>query len=323
MKGFSYIVLGSLFFYNSSFEQCHHKTNEKDTVIQTIKPNSEWHLSKAIYSKEKIIELNNNITADSFKAITSIVVIKEGELLIEEYFNGATRNTLHNTRSVGKSFTSALMGIAIEEGFIKSENERLGDFYNLKQFANYTPKKDSITLKDLLTMSSAYNGSDANSNSPGNEENMYPTNNWVKFALDLPMDNIKSNGKQWDYFTAGVILLGDILNKSVPNGLEKFANEKLFKHDAERERGDVEEQHVLDLALEHAALDGGANRDHLVGVDPLVRLLAEELLHHRLHSRHPGHAADQDDAVDVLLRDLPVLERDLARLDRALDQVVD
>ena len=77
-------------------------------------------------------------------------------------------------------------------------------------------------------MSSAFNGSDAQSDSPGNEENMYPTDNWVKFALDLSMDSTKSNGQQWDYFTAGVILLGDILNKSVPEGLEKYADKKLF-----------------------------------------------------------------------------------------------
>jgi CubicO group peptidase (beta-lactamase class C family) len=57
---------------------------------------------------------------------------------------------------------------------------------------------------------------------------MYPTDDWVKFALDLPMDSLKINGKQWDYFTAGVIILGDILNKSVPEGLEKYADKKLF-----------------------------------------------------------------------------------------------
>ncbi|MEI9809922.1 MAG: serine hydrolase [Bacteroidota bacterium] len=78
-------------------------------------------------------------------------------------------------------------------------------------------------------MSSAFNGSDARSDSPGNEENMYPTDDWVKFTLDLPTDDSKVNGGQWDYFTAGVVLLGDILNKSVPGGLEKYTAEKLFR----------------------------------------------------------------------------------------------
>lgn len=201
----------------------------KQIAIQSIANNSGFETSNSQYDKKKIEELNKSIHQNSFKAITSIVVIKEGKLLLEEYFNNADRNTLHDTRSVGKSFASVLMGIAIKEGYIKDENQTLNTFYDLTTFSNYSAKKDSVKLKDLLTMSSAFNGSDSNSESPGNEENMYPTDNWVKFALDLPMDSLKSNGKQWDYFTAGVVLLGDILNKSVPEGLEKYAEKKLFK----------------------------------------------------------------------------------------------
>ena len=78
-------------------------------------------------------------------------------------------------------------------------------------------------------MSSTFEGSDINSESPGNEENMYPTNNWVDFTLNLPIDKTKKINKQWDYFTAGCIVLGDIIHKSVPNGLEKYADKKLFK----------------------------------------------------------------------------------------------
>jgi CubicO group peptidase (beta-lactamase class C family) len=78
-------------------------------------------------------------------------------------------------------------------------------------------------------MSSTFEGSDMNSESPGNEENMYPTKNWVDFTLNLPIDLTKVAGKQWDYFTAGCIVLGDIIHKSVPNGLEKYADKNLFR----------------------------------------------------------------------------------------------
>ncbi|HKO78074.1 MAG TPA: serine hydrolase [Flavobacterium sp.] len=201
----------------------------KQIAIQPIESNSDFEISHSEYDKKKIEALNKSIAENSFKAITSIVVINDGKLLLEEYFNNADRNTLHDTRSVGKSFTSALMGIAIKDGYIKSENQTLNSFYDLTKFSNYSSKKDNVKLKDLLTMSSAFDGSDQISDSPGNEDNMYPAENWVKFALDLPMDSLKSNGKQWDYFTAGVVLLGDILNKSVPNGLEEYADKKLFK----------------------------------------------------------------------------------------------
>ncbi len=70
-------------------------------------------------------------------------------------------------------------------------------------------------------------------------------------------------------------------------------------HDAEAERRDVEQEHVLDVALQHARLDGGAHGHDLVGVDPPMGILAGEALDQLLDHRHPGRAADQDDLVNV------------------------
>jgi len=202
--------------------------DESKIVIQAIKPIDKWQVSNAQYDKSLIRNLNKKIAQNYFKDITSIVVIKEGKLLIEEYFNGADRESFHDMRSVGKTLASTLMGMAIGEGHIKNENQTLADFYPLKSYENYSKIKESVTLKSLLTMSSGFKGSDMNQDSPGNEENMYPTSDWVKFTLDLPMDESKVIGKNWDYFTAGAVLLGDILNKSVTNGLQTYAHEKLF-----------------------------------------------------------------------------------------------
>ena len=57
---------------------------------------------------------------------------------------------------------------------------------------------------------------------------MYPTKDWVRFALDLPMKQFTANDFQWQYFTAGVVILGDILDRNVPGGLEEFAKQRLF-----------------------------------------------------------------------------------------------
>lgn len=205
------------------------KIDERLIALQAIKPESGWKISKDVYDKEKIRQLKRKIAENLYQEIKSIVVIKDGKLLIEEYFNGATRDTLHNTRSVGKSFASTMAGIAIGDGYIKSEDQTLKDFYDLKKFANHSPKKETVTIKSLLTMSSGFNGNDDDEESPGNEEKMYPTGDWVKFALDLPMDDKKQVGETFNYFTAGVVVLGDIIDKSVPGGLEKYADTKLFK----------------------------------------------------------------------------------------------
>ena len=205
------------------------EVDEGKIAPQPIRPGSGWPISDGVYDKEKIRDLNRKIAQHDFKDITSLVVIKGGRLLIEEYFNGADRTTLHNTRSAGKSFASALLGLAIRDGHIKDPDRALGEFYDLQAFAHFSPAKSGVRIRNLLTMSSAFTGSDQDASSPGNEENMYPTLNWVKFVLDLPMDEAKKNGGQWDYFTAGVVLLGDILDKSVPGGLEHYADRRLFK----------------------------------------------------------------------------------------------
>lgn len=205
------------------------KIDKKLVKVQSIKPIKDWQISTEKIDVAKIEELNQKIAKKTYKNVTSIVAIKNGKILIEEYFNGANRNTLHDTRSVGKSIASTLLGIAIKEKYIKSETQTLKEFYDLKSFQNYSTAKDSITLKSLLTMSSTFEGSDMNSESPGNEENMYPTKNWVDFTLNLPVDKTKQANKQWDYFTAGCIVLGDIIHKSVPNGLEKYADKNLFR----------------------------------------------------------------------------------------------
>ncbi len=205
------------------------KINEKHVKVQPIKPLNDWQISTETFDKSYIESLNRKIAINTFKDITSIVVIKDGKLLVEEYFNGSNRNTLHDTRSVGKSFASAILGIAIKDGYINSEMQMLHEFYDFNAFQNYSISKDSITLKSLLTMSSPFDGSDMNQESQGNEENMYPSKNWVNFTLDLPIDNRKVANPRWDYFTAGVVVIGDIIHKSVPGGLEKYADMQLFE----------------------------------------------------------------------------------------------
>ncbi|RSC93063.1 serine hydrolase domain-containing protein [Tenacibaculum singaporense] len=196
--------------------------------IQKISPANGWEISKEVYKKEKIEALNKKIAQGRFEHINGIVVVKDNKLLIEEYFNGSSRESLHDPRSVGKTIASTITGIAIKEGYIKDESVKLKEFYDLKTYKNYSLKKDSVTLKSLLTMSSGFVGDDDDYSNPGNEEFMYPTSDWVKFALDLPMSTDIEVGEKYSYFTAGVVVLGDILNKTVPNGLVTYADDKLF-----------------------------------------------------------------------------------------------
>ncbi len=91
--------------------------------------------------------------------------------------------------------------------------------------------------------------------------------------------------------------------------------------DAEGQRGHVEQQHVLDVAGQHARLDRGAHGHDLVRVHAAVRVLAGQLLDLLLHGRHARHAAHEDDVLDAVLADARVLDRLLGRGDHAVEQV--
>lgn len=204
------------------------KATKAEIAIQDIDENTSWQVSSQDYDEDKIRSLNKRIIENDFKDIRAIVVIKAGQLLIEQYYNGSNRNSLHDPRSVGKSFASTILGIAIQDGHIKNEAQKLSDFYDLSTFDNQSQAKSEVSLKQLLTMSSGFDGNDQNSLSKGNEENMYPTDDWVKFALDLPMTSLNNKKPKWTYFTAGTVLLGDMIHRSVPEGLEAYAHKTLF-----------------------------------------------------------------------------------------------
>ena len=105
--------------------------------------------------------------------------------------------------------------------------------------------------------------------------------------------------------------------------LDELRHHAAERLDAERQRSDVEQEHVLDVAAENAALNRGADRHHFVGIHALVRLLAEVVLHDLLHERNARRAADENHLVDVLRRHPRVLERLLERTHGAIDDVSD
>ena len=110
------------------------------------------------------------------------------------------------------------------------------------------------------------------------------------------------------------------------DGYRRVALDELGGHaaerlDTQRERGDVQQQHVLHVAREHAALNARADRHDLVGIHALVGFFSEKFLHRLLHERHPRGAAHQHDLVDVAGLDLGVIQRAAAGSQRLLHQI--
>ena len=92
---------------------------------------------------------------------------------------------------------------------------------------------------------------------------------------------------------------------------------------SQRERGDVQEQHVLDLSFQDARLNAGADCHDLVRIDALVRLLPEKVAHRLDHLRHPGHPADEHHLLDIAGGHACVVQGFLAGFDGLLNEITD
>jgi CubicO group peptidase (beta-lactamase class C family) len=92
-------------------------------------------------------------TENTDASIHSLLIIRNGKLVLESYFNGWNRKRRHDLRSATKSITSCLVGIAIDKGFIPSIDEPVFDFFpEYIPFANSDPRKESATIRHFLQM---------------------------------------------------------------------------------------------------------------------------------------------------------------------------
>ncbi len=191
----------------------------------------------AAQSQDKLAELEQAIAAEKFGQITSITVRQGDDFAWERHFDGGSPDTLRNTRSVTKTITGALVGIAIAEGHIASLDAKVLSFFPEYRPANPDSRKSEMALGDLITMTGPLECNDWNEYSRGNEERMYPIEDWIGFFLDLPIGapppwepraEERPYGKVFSYCTAGVFTLGRIVEKATGRELEDYAREKLF-----------------------------------------------------------------------------------------------
>ena len=152
------------------------------------------------------------------------IVIRDDKLLYEDYFNGYQRESICVSRSVAKSFTSALVGIAIQDGFIKSVGDPITDYLpELKGQKGF----DLITIKNLLTMGSGirYRLHDF----PWDEEPIayfYP--DLTKLLLsDLTI--VEPAGQSFHYNDYNTELLGLILKRVTHQNPSEYLQEKIWK----------------------------------------------------------------------------------------------
>jgi len=156
--------------------------------------------------------------------IQSLQIARHGQLVLDEYFNGFSSDRPHDMRSAGKSVTTLLVGKVIEgNAQLRPESPIYPLFPQYAASADADPRKQSITIADLMTMSSGYACDDNDDASPGNEDTMESQSekpDWYKFTLDLPL--LYDPGSRAVYCSAGINLLGGIVARGSGRPLTDF-----------------------------------------------------------------------------------------------------
>lgn len=194
--------------------------SDEPTATGTISYN--WQISTP-----EELGLNNSMlntavsqaSAEGF--INSLIVIRDGKIAKEKYFNGRNNESFQTVRSVSKSFLSALVGIAINKGILQFDQKMIDSFPEYKLSVTDT-RINSITLKQLITMRSGIKG----------DEEFYFTftqsSNWAKTIIQSQLEF--QPGTKALYSTAGTHLVSGMLTKATGISTKLFAERYLFNN---------------------------------------------------------------------------------------------
>jgi CubicO group peptidase (beta-lactamase class C family) len=154
--------------------------------------------------------------------LSALLAVRNGYLVFERYYNGLEADDLVNVRSVTKSVTSTLAGIALRDGLLTGLGQTVGEVIPERVPENADPRVYDITIWQLLTMTSGLAWEAA-----GDWRRLLAAPDWVAMTLGLPVVGIP--GQSYVYNTGGSHVLGVMVAKAAGQPLEDYAAEVLFE----------------------------------------------------------------------------------------------
>ncbi|MCG8512665.1 MAG: beta-lactamase family protein [Halanaerobiales bacterium] len=187
---------------------------------KTVEPSSVGLDEKKLLNLEEVLQ-------SQYKNTNGFIIIRKGLIVFEKYYNGYGPLDTHNVASVTKSYTSALVGIAIDEGYIDSVDQQV-----LSYFPEYVSGADdiikrTITIRELLTMTAPFAWKTGNKRRFEPLDRLRRQRNWVAYILNLMgRDGLRGS---FQYCTAGAHLLSAIITRATGMSAREFANRHLFR----------------------------------------------------------------------------------------------
>jgi len=188
-------------------------------VVESGEPQP-WPMASG-YNKEK---LPDSLEAALIKYQSiAFLVIKDDSIQYEQYWDHYDKNSYSNSFSMAKSIVSVLVGIALDEGKIKSLDEPVGNY--LPHFNEGNNSK--LTIRNVLTMSSGLNWDESYSSLFSITAKAYYGENIEKLINGLKV--VDEPGKKFDYMSGNTLLLAMIVEKATGMHLSNYASQKIWK----------------------------------------------------------------------------------------------
>jgi CubicO group peptidase (beta-lactamase class C family) len=156
---------------------------------------------------------------------TAFLIIKDDRLIYENYFNGYGRDSINTSFSVAKSFVSALVGIAIDEGLIDSVDDPITTY--IPELQDKDSRYSAITIENLVTMSSGLKYVEEDNNPFSDDAKTYYDPNLRAIALSAVIE--EEPDKRFHYNNYNYLLLGIILERATGMPVAKYMEEKIWK----------------------------------------------------------------------------------------------
>jgi len=191
-------------------------------------PTASWRTStpeEQGMDSEKLADMLAYIQKQRYN-IDSVTIIRNGYMVVDVTFFPFPPDSKHIVHSCTKSIVSALVGIAIDQGYIESVQQPVLDFFPERTAANLTADKEAMTLENVLTMATGLKCQDSYLYHWSGLEEMRQSPDWVQFMLDLPM--AWEPGAKFEYCNGASFLLSAIIQETTGMTALKFAEQHLF-----------------------------------------------------------------------------------------------
>ena len=202
---------------------CGPSTADLEAVDYTPLPGDDWEVSTpAEQGLDPLLVAKLYHNAAELETLYGLLVIKDGYLIAEDYFNEGSVDQKALLQSVAKSFTSALVGLALDQGCLSNVDQKMIDFF--PDFADQIvdPRKKQITIRDMLQMRSGYPPEESD---PALWEAVW-SGDYVHLVADAPLTS--EPGTEFQYSNLTAHWLGVIVARACDTDLKSFGQEHLF-----------------------------------------------------------------------------------------------